>query len=165
MRRLDGKVKLPDFYHHSIPCPVHPKSTSFRGTKTCRECLSEYKRLVRERFGIPAKHTFLRDRAAAKRRGLPWELSFEQWLNIIQQPCVYGGAQGGLSDLRRGVDRRDNTVGYTVENSQACCCRHNRFKSDILTHEQMLDASSRYGIACGNAAPRRRRKRDNKTAN
>lgn len=151
-----GGSKISGFRHHSIPCPNHPNAKASTHHRVCTECTKEYKRLVRAKFGIPLKDEFSSDRASARRRGLEWELSFDNWLAIISQPCVYGGCQGGLVSINRGIDRKENDKGYVAGNCQACCWLHNRFKSDILTHEQMLDASSRYGIACGNA-PRRAR--------
>ena len=147
--------KIEGFRHHSIPCPRHPSAIATIHHRVCIECSKEYKRLVRAKFGVPLKDEFASDRACARRRGLAWELDFDGWLWIVSQPCVYGGCQGGLVTIKRGIDRKDNSKGYVAGNCQACCYRHNRFKSDILTHEQALDASNRYGIACGNMAPRR----------
>lgn len=37
-----------------------------------------------------------------------------------------------------------------MENSAPCCYRHNMLKSDVLTYEQTIEVSNRYGIECGN---------------
>jgi len=146
----NSKKRIPEFSHHQVPCPVHTEAKADK-QGGCMECKKQYKRLWRQKFGIPPSHEFASDRACARRRGLAWELTFEQWLAVIGHPCVYGYWQGEPGILRIGIDRRDNNEGYTMANSQPCCCRHNRFKSDILTHDEMMDAVQRYGIECGDA--------------
>lgn len=57
-------------------------------------------------------------------------LSYKQWLDVCEQPCVYCGAppykvleinkQGGLW-THGGVDRIDNAKGYALENCVPCC--------------------------------------------
>jgi hypothetical protein len=151
-RYRDGKNKLPDFQHHTLPCPVHPGSIAAGKTHNCRECIIQYKRLIRKKFGIPIKDQWLRDRAQARRRGQTFELTLEEFSNIRKAPCAYRiGKQAGV---RVGIDRRNSKKGYTLKNSVPCCWRHNLFKNNILTYEQTLDAVQRYGIKCGNA-PRR----------
>ena len=146
--------KIVDFRHYSLPCPKHPDAKESTHHRVCTECSKEYKRLIRAKFGIPAKHRFQADKARTLKRGRIWELTFEQWLSVVSRPCIYGYWLGEPADVRIGIDRRDNSEGYTVANSQPCCWRHNRFKSDILTHDEMMDAVERYGIRCGDA-PRR----------
>ncbi len=48
-----------------------------------------------------------------------WRLTRKEFENIVKKPCFYCG----LFDvnLLSGVDRRDNQLGYTVENSVPCC--------------------------------------------
>ena len=71
----------------------------------------------------------------AKRRSYCFELSLEQYQSIIEQPCSYCGEH----EKRIGVDRMDNTKGYTPENSTPCCTTCNMMKkamtvSDFLEH-------------------------------
>ena len=60
----------------------------------------------------------------AEIRKLRFELTLDQFQKIIQQPCVFCGE---LNDPR-GVDRRNNRVGYLPENCQPCCGQCNNFK-------------------------------------
>lgn len=64
----------------------------------------------------------------AKGRNREWSLSNEEFLELSQQPCHYCGIS--LSNkqtkpyevfLYNGIDRKDNAVGYTKDNSLPCC--------------------------------------------
>lgn len=80
----------------------------------------------------------------AKKRGIEWALSNEQFIELACQPCFYCGRGGaprgsGLYDMveASGVDRFDNSQGYTVSNSVPCCRMCNAAKS-TLTAEQFV---------------------------
>lgn len=75
-------------------------------------------------------------RASARRRGLAFRLTIEQFQDIRRQPCLYGG--GTSPAVRVGIDRRDNAKGYTVQNSLPCCNRHNEMRSHFFTHKEMI---------------------------
>jgi hypothetical protein len=75
----------------------------------------------------------------ARRRNYSFKLTIEQFQHIIEQPCTYCGE----SEKKIGVDRVDNTQGYTVENSAPCCKICNMMKKDMtlenfLTHAQKI---------------------------
>jgi hypothetical protein len=145
---------FPEFHIYVWPCPIHKKSSA-NNAGVCRECKRLYKNMYRRKFGMTIRARFVLAKRSAERRGIEWKLTFKQYRNKVVMPCVYGVWAGEpRENLRMGVDRRDNSEGYTGANSQACCYRHNRFKSDILTHDQTLDAVERYGIECGNASER-----------
>ncbi len=87
----------------------------------------------------------------AKKRGLEWALTEERFDKLVHFPCHYCGrtytgcASGAVrfSDqghilskhngdfLYNGIDRLDNKVGYTVENTVSCCKICNRAKKDM----------------------------------
>lgn len=82
----------------------------------------------------------------AKNRNYSFEITFEQFYEITQQDCVYCGASPSNKhkDARytntftyNGIDRRDNTVGYKIENCYPCCIRCNYAKSD-MTHDEYI---------------------------
>ena len=97
--------------------------------------------------------------AAAKSRGLT-SLTFEQW-NFFQQECHYCGASPrqhspyisskgrlwrrvdpewarAVTAKVQGIDRVDNSKGYSPENCVPCCATCNRIKLDHLTYDEML---------------------------
>lgn len=79
----------------------------------------------------------------AKQRNYNFELSFEQFDRLISQPCYYCGCapkehkgeqcytyNKGIFK-RNGVDRLKNSIGYTIENTVACCKQCNTAKMDM----------------------------------
>ena len=81
---------------------------------------------------------------SAKRRKYEFDLSKEDFKNIITKPCIYCGTSlsqekrgnGGHGGFKyTGIDRYDNTKGYTLDNSVPCCKKCNRMKSDMSIEE------------------------------
>lgn len=60
-------------------------------------------------------------------------LTIEEFAQLLPLPCVYCGD----SDKPRGIDRVDNSKGYTKENS-ASCCRLCNFMKRAMTKENFL---------------------------
>jgi hypothetical protein len=60
---------------------------------------------------------------AADRRGYVFSLAFDEFVSIFHGYCAYCG----MSDSR-GIDRVDNSIGYTKENSVSCCEMCNKMK-------------------------------------
>ena len=70
-------------------------------------------------------------RYRAKRTGKPFELSFDKFIEITTSDCFYCGEKPSNSVRRdknangeficNGIDRKNNSLGYTVENSVPCC--------------------------------------------
>ncbi len=65
-------------------------------------------------------------RCDAERRGIKFEVTIEQFGSFWQKPCEYCGD----SIATIGVDRIDNTLGYSVPNMAACCTVCNKMKLD-----------------------------------
>lgn len=82
-------------------------------------------------------------KAEARKRGLEWSLSDEQFVQLSCCPCSYCGRGGcnatSLRDIVEagGIDRFDNSLGYTPENSVPCCTACNQAKND-MTAEQFI---------------------------
>ncbi len=82
-------------------------------------------------------------RTHAKRRGYEFGLSVDEFREIASQPCHYCGTPPGNTHnpararsgaepfVYSGIDRQDNSVGYTKENVVPCCHTCNRAKSDM----------------------------------
>ena len=75
--------------------------------------------------------------AGAVKRDLPFELSKKQFRDIITQPChycgdspsqVYGEGLYNGDFVFTGIDRANNSEGYTIENSLPCCTACNKMK-------------------------------------
>jgi len=86
-------------------------------------------------------------RGAAKRRGYSFELDLDTFSNLIKSPCHYCGETGSMtvktkrhiiveSPLRyNGVDRVNNSKGYTPDNCVSCCDICNNSKSTLSISE------------------------------
>lgn len=96
--------------------------------------------------GLPPKEAeynarFRTYQAGAKRRGYNWNLTREQFEILITQNCKWCGSspefkkhretKGKWGALMNGIDRFDNSKGYTLENSVPCCSTCNRLKGDL----------------------------------
>jgi len=114
-------------------------------TKSCgcyaREITSKIKRIEP---GLAAKRTVYNHyRVSSRYKDNSFELSFEQFLNLTQQDCHYcgevlsnfesGNGNGGFK--YNGIDRKDNTKGYTIENCVSCCKKCNFIKKDMSYDE------------------------------
>ena len=115
-----------------IDCVACPHG---RLSRNCRECGgSVFCRHDKFRGKCPdctPRGTFLGYRFGAKKRSIPFRLSFKKYLEISSMPCEYCGASLG----RNGIDRKDNSVGYTSENSVPCCSKCNLMKRDYSISE------------------------------
>lgn len=74
----------------------------------------------------------------AKKRNYEYALSDELFYKIISLPCMYCGSMENI-----GIDRKDNSIGYTSENSAPCCTTCNMMKkvlsvNDFLSHVQKI---------------------------
>lgn len=127
-------------------CTQHPGADKYKSGQ-CGECMRQLRRRSYDINGASPRTKYGECRGQAERRGLAFELTFEEWQEIVSLPCVY--ALPGDSGHKIGIDRANNNEGYTYNNSRPCCMRHNGIKSNIFTFEQMLDLSHRYKVHCG----------------
>lgn len=94
------------------------------------------------------KSVFNNYKNRAKKRNLSFLLTQEEFLNIIQKPCVYclnektsyfkGKTKWEKDFLYTGIDRINSNLGYEIGNVQPCCKICNRAKSDITEDEFYL---------------------------
>jgi hypothetical protein len=80
----------------------------------------------------------------AKKRGMTLELTREQIINIMGKNCYYCGkepsniskSQYNNGDfIYNGMDRIDNSKGYTIENTVPCCYQCNHSKTDMSEND------------------------------
>lgn len=82
---------------------------------------------------------FLQYKGKARQRGYCWELSFDNFKRLVKSPCYYtgwlpqqiyypSGINPSPSFTYNGIDRRDNSKGYTIENCVPCSGQVNRAK-------------------------------------
>lgn len=79
-------------------------------------------------------------KAGATKRGLAFEKTLEEWKALIFDPCEYCGSTEDKTShgLRfRGVDRKDNDIGYVGTNPVACCATCN-FAKRAMPYEDWM---------------------------
>jgi hypothetical protein len=71
-------------------------------------------------------------------RGYSFDLTEEQFVSISTSNCHYCGIEPsnvqiiyGDTFVLNGIDRKDNNIGYAVDNCLPCCSICNRAKSDM----------------------------------
>lgn len=96
-------------------------------------------------------------KSGAKKRGLNWNLTYSEFVEITSSPCVYCGTEPKQTNyfenspsLQKespnvdwskytinfnGVDRVDSSEDYTYDNCVPCCTYCNRAKSDLSLPE------------------------------
>jgi hypothetical protein len=94
----------------------------------------------------PVAFSWANSKKTAQRKGYVWELSSEQFEQLILSDCVYCAAPPAPVN---GVDRRDNSQGYTVENSTTACAQCNYAKK-TLSVQDFLSWARRVAARHGN---------------
>lgn len=92
-------------------------------TKKYREHYPEKIRETAIRHRKTEKGYYSSYRGGAVRRGYSFELEHNDFIRILKGNCVYCGSENAM-----GIDRVDNTIGYTLSNSVSCCAHCNRMK-------------------------------------
>ena len=118
-------------------------------TKSCgclnREQLIEMGRKNRIGFGLANMgNCFCFYKTQAKKRELDFGLTKDQFYEITQKDCYYCGAKPNNKltghncygeYVYNGLDRIDNTKGYTIDNVVPCCKTCNYAKRDLTLQE------------------------------
>ncbi len=85
---------------------------------------------------LPAKYRQYLSRALDKE--LQFDLTVEQFESLCNNNCVY------CNDTPCGVDRKDSSIGYTINNSQSCCTKCNMMKYTHSTDNFLLHIKKIY---------------------
>lgn len=123
------------------------------GNKTLAEAGSIVHRkscgcIKKREFGEVNFHQlFISYKKAARDRGYLWDLTKEEFRFLTQNDCYFCGTPPnqtkqipGTSDfyMYNGVDRLDNTLGYTKDNCVPCCGQCNLAKGK-LTYSDFIE--------------------------
>jgi hypothetical protein len=121
------------------------KVIRWRTAVSCGCARAESSRRKRLPAGAAAfRDLFGRYKAAALRRNLDFCLTLNQFKNLTSSVCHYCGqppkTEAGSSRVfgkyvYNGVDRMDNSAGYTAINSVSCCKICNRAKGTMPYNE------------------------------
>lgn len=114
------------------------------------------KRIVRG--GQGRKQAHWNYRTSAKVRGLEFTLTDEQMDELFASNCYYCNAEpreGQYTFTYNGIDRVDNTKGYTPDNVVACCKTCNNAKKNMSV-EEFLNWADRVWMHQHHEPPRHR---------
>ena len=111
----------------------------------CKQCVKEHGRLgpARSRSRSSMSATVLATvgwhnaRQNAVQRGLTFDITKEDYVDCTSGTCVYG-QRSDVNVRHIGLDRIDNDKGYTKDNIQPCCSKHNFIRNRHFTVEEML---------------------------
>lgn len=109
----------------------------------------------RNSFKLPRGHATRNQlynsyKQSAKRRGLFWGITLDNFAKLTKQNCYYCGIepkQSGLKGMNHqrngdyiynGIDRVDNDKGYTLDNVVTCCGTCNNMKR-TLSKRKFID--------------------------
>lgn len=129
---------------------TYARTRDFFKEKPVQSCLScGYKRMAKTNT-LPnneslKKRIFRNYKRGAKNRNYEFKLLYEEFIKLIVGNCFYCGNApqvliGELSYTkesfkRNGIDRVDNTKGYTLDNSVSCCKQCNKAKMEMSYKE------------------------------
>ena len=126
--------------------------TNRYGCHSCTNKKTSTETALRKKNGV--QHSGLKNRlykdykSGACKRGLDFELSFEDFVALMEQNCVYCGAKPELHDYElqymqktiapwkhNGIDRVNTKEGYVEGNVVPCCSKCNYAKHDMEKEE------------------------------
>lgn len=140
-------------------CTANRDDIEFQGFKTCQACRNRqseirktdqdikrkklYYARNRDRVGIygheyrrSLQGRFKKARSAAKRAEVLFNISFEQYQEIISAPCFYCEGFFPPVTAGSGLDKMNPSEGYTVNNCVSCCDTCNTLKNDMFSPEE-----------------------------
>jgi len=98
--------------------------------------------------GLASKHLlYTKYKYSALRRNIEFDLEFDYFIELTSNVCHYCGALPNRSIahtrsngdyIYNGIDRKDNTKGYIINNVYSCCFICNRAKGDLSYEEYKL---------------------------
>jgi hypothetical protein len=126
----------------------------------CRTCSRAALKARRASFSIYQclRISWQAKKSKCARLGIQFGLTFERFVWLISQPCVYGlfGSKPAPVELTAmQIDRVIPALGYVPENCVASCGRHNRLKGDFFTLEDTFKILAEFPQtrACGIVRP------------
>jgi hypothetical protein len=118
------------------------------GNTTSCGCLKHEGNAHKKPLGVAsfnAKYASYVQRAKRHKKELAFELTKEEFKNIITQQCHYCGCEGSEGFLPKpntngifksnGIDRIDSSLGYVSANCVPCCTICNKMKLDLSYDE------------------------------
>lgn len=108
--------------------------------------------------------TYAEYRKSAIKRGYEFNLPINTFIDLLLKSCYYCGQppsrlvkHGGLKAhfAINGIDRIDNKIGYTLENSISCCSFCNNAKKDYTLDDFLswIQRAANYQMEAQHGSP------------
>src|SRR5277367_1528607 len=99
-----------------------PKYQQCPAQKTKRSTITRAVHAREKITGVVLRRSIIRQyKRQAVDRGLKWTITDNYFFNLIKGLCYYCGWQPTATQHFNGVDRYDESLGYTPQNSVPCC--------------------------------------------
>jgi hypothetical protein len=134
-------------------CKIEKSSTDFYADKSnkdglyylCKTCQSAKMKKIRKENPEKTKIKYKEHNQSiagkyreykfnAKDRGIVFDLTKDDFESFWQKPCHY--CDSPIETI--GIDRKDNSIGYTLDNCLSCCITCNSSKSK-RTYEEFIE--------------------------
>lgn len=100
----------------------------------CKYCV----RKSTDKFFRTIKGRFCTLKRVCSRKNISLNLTFDQFKSIVSNPCRYCSKQLDESTTTYFIDRKDNSIGYSMDNVVPCCSKCN-FMKGSLNELEFLD--------------------------
>lgn len=115
----DGKKLCPTCQEWKLLSEYDKRPERPIGVKSkCKECCKQYRKDNQRIYKL------IEYKSGAKKRGIEFKLTDEQFQSFWQQPCNYCGTK--VETI--GLDRIDSNECYSIENVVSCCAICNTMK-------------------------------------
>ena len=116
-----------------------PSSIRYKISEVCKRVLKERDKKIKKIKQVveyTSNQRYSSLKSQAKKRNLCCDLSKKEYDDLLEsEQCAY--CYGNLHRAGSGLDRKDNTKGYTLDNVTVCCKSCNTVKGENLTYEEM----------------------------
>lgn len=96
----------------------------------------EKHRQTRRRYMTGFNGRFASAKSQAKSRRILWNLTKDQYVELIAKPCAYCEDFFPRVSHGSGLDRLDNKQGYELGNVVSCCMHCNQLRLDTHTPDE-----------------------------
>lgn len=154
--RSDNKTRKIVHWHCQCDCGNEcdvARNNLRSGCTTSCGCYAKEQTSIRSRKSgeiVAINGIYANYKRSASSRGFEFNLSIDDVFRFVRQDCYYCGIvpsnqwhySNGSSPhepyFYNGIDRVDNTLGYTLDNCVTCCVRCNYAKAD-MSQKQFLE--------------------------
>lgn len=121
-------------------CAIKARERKRKWCKNNKDKVREYKRREGYRYKQSFKGRYAYLKKECKRRKKDLEINVEQYIEIVKlNECHYCGSE--LPKQGSGIDRKDSSIGYLIDNVVSCCYACNKIKNDTLTYNEMIEVA------------------------